>query len=370
MCYFRIMKLCAAILVPFVFFPFFLKAQITIQVVNKVDSVAIYGVVSTNTKTNSIAFSNGKGELHLNKGGNFILVHPSFSTVKLEKIQKDSIVFLEPLVRDIEEVLIVSISNEKLFKKVIDKYRSSLENSHYNGKLVYKNTNWFNYIYETENVVDSANCSIEDQLYFDVSSGAKKSSVLFSPLDLNRSCTNFYLPRNQNIKTGDISAFSKFDFSHFLNAIFTNGSYFDEVGFEHSITTKKIDTLNNIVELKFLSEQHEKTLFFSARDSSLISYQYRSLGKLGGYHYYFATFQHQKVQSLYEEKGYLFDYETQKHQFISIHYGIFFPDTEIPIGNRATFSETIKRQVDAKKMTEKPISELLPLYLNLLYKTE
>jgi hypothetical protein len=368
MYYFRIMKLSAAILGPIVFFPFILKAQITIQVFNKVDSSAIYGVLSTNMKTNSIVLSNEEGELHLNKGGNFILVHPSFSTVKLENINKDSVVFLEPLVRDIEEVVIVSITNEKLFKKVINKYRSNLENSQYSGKLVYKNTNWFNYFYETENLVDSASCTIEDLLYFDFSGATKKSSVLFSSLDLNRSCTNFSLPRNQDIKTGEISAFSKFDFSHFLNAIFTKDSYFDEIGFDYKTSTKRIDTLTNAIELKFLSDQHEKTMVFSASDSTLISYQCQSFGKLGGYHYYFATFQHQKVQSLYEEKGYLFDYETQNHQFVSIHYGFFVPDTKIPIGNLATFSEIIKTQLDSKEMAEKPISELLPLYLQLLYK--
>jgi len=362
------MKLIAAILSQFLLLPFFSTAQITIQVISKADSTSIYGVVSTNIKTNSIVLSNEKGEIMLNKGGNFILVHPSYGTVELEKIQKDSIVFLEPLVRDIEEVEIVSITNEKLFKKVINKYRSNLENTHYRGRLVYKNTNWFNYIYETENMVDSASCTIEDQLYFDFSGETKKSSILFSPLDLNRSCTNFSLPRNQNIKTGDISAFSKFDFSHFLNAIFTKGSYFDEVGFEHDITTKKIDTLNGAIELIFLSKQHEKTMVFSASDSTLISYQYRSFGKLGGYHYYFATFQHQKVESLYEEKGYLFDYKTQNHQFVSIHYGFFLPDSEIPIGDLATFSEIIKTQVDSNVPAQKSISELLPLYLHLLHK--
>lgn len=362
------MKLFSPILIIFFVITFQSTAQIKMKILSQNDSLGIIGVICTNQQNQILSASDQKGELILVKNGSYVLIHPSFYALKIDLFKRDTVVFLQPLIREIEEVAIISTTNEKLFKKVINKYRSSLENTHYSGKLVYKNTNWFNYIYETENVVDSASCTIEDQLYFDFSGATKKSEILFSPLDLNRSCTNFSLPRNQHIKTGDISAFSKFDFSHFLNAIFTNGSYFDEVGFEHNTTTKKIDTLNNTVELKFLSKQHEKTMVFSARDSSFISYQYRSFGKLGGYHYYFATFQDQQVQSLYEEKGYLFDYETQNHQFVSIHYGFFLPDTEIPIGDLATFSEIIKTQLDSKEIVEKPISELLPLYLQLLYK--
>jgi hypothetical protein len=358
------MKFNATVLVPFVFFPFILTAQITLTVVSRSDSAQVLGVVCTNTKTSAVVLSDKNGKAKLTKGASYVLVHPSFMQTNIEKVQADTTIYLAPLVRDIEEVEIVFTTNEKLFEKVIARYRTDTKNTPYKGQLFYKNTNWFKYIYKAENVTDSASCSIDDLLYFDYSGASQKSKIQFSPSDLNRFCNSFHLEKNQKIQTSEISAFSKYDFSHFLDAIFTKDSYFDKIGFEYTVATRRIDTLNNTVELKFSSKTLEKTVVFSALDSTLISYQHRNFGKLGGYHYYFATFDNQKVQSVYEEKGFLFAYDSQDHQFVSIHYGRFEVDSESRVSEPAPFAEIIKSQINSK--SEKLISELFPLYEDLL----
>ncbi|MBI3238544.1 MAG: hypothetical protein HYZ43_06860 [Flavobacteriia bacterium] len=189
---------------------------------------------------------------------------------------------------------------------------------------------------------------------------------MFSPINLNRYCSSFSFPENANIKTAEMPGFSKSDFSRFLNSIFTEGSFFDEIGFTHTHTTKKVDDQNKTIELRFLTDGYEKTLIFSAIDSSLISYKYQYSGTKGWYHVYFATFSGQEVQTFYEEKGYLFDYEKQNHLFHSIHYGSFQTDNETQLNEPLPFSDIISRQSDKSTLTI--IEALYPCYKNIQFK--
>ncbi|MBI3239087.1 MAG: hypothetical protein HYZ43_09650 [Flavobacteriia bacterium] len=172
------------------------------------------------------------------------------------------------------------------------------------------------------------------------------------------------MSKNKDIKTAEIPAFSKFDFSHFLNALFTQGSYFDKIGFEQTKTTKREDSQNQTIELKFLSEECEKTIVLSSLDSSLLSYQFKLVGKFGNYHVYFATFSGQQVRSLYEEKGYLFNYEKQNHLFHSVHYGNFETNEGIQVTDLKPFAEIIKDQSTENSKNE--IEALYPLYKKYL----
>jgi hypothetical protein len=357
------MKLFTPILlvVAFLLGAFHSNSQLKISVLNQIDSLEITGVICTNQQSKILGVSDRNGNLNLSKNGSYTLVHPSFYSLTINQLKNDSVVYLQPLVREIEEVEIVSTTNEKLFGLVINQYRNDLSNSTRKGTLSYKNTNWFTYDYLEEHKQDSAYCAIENTLTFQVDQTKKKSKILFSPITLDRYCSNFSFPENADIKTAEMPGFSKSDFSRFLNAIFTEGSFFDEIGFNYTQTTKKVDDQNKTIELRFLTEGYEKTLVFSIIDSSLISYKYQYSGTKGWYHVYFATFSGQEVQTFYEEKGYLFDYEKQNHLFHSIHYGSFNTNTKtISLSNPIGFSEIIKSQVNSN--SEKPILGLVPLY--------
>lgn len=339
-------------------------AQLKITVLNQTDSLEIIGVICTDQQNKILGVSDRKGNLNLSKNGSYMFVHPSFYALTINQLKNDSVVYLQPLVRDIEEVEIVSTTNEKLFGLVIQQYRHDLGKSHRKGTLNYKNTNWFTYDYLEEQKQDSAYCAIENTLSFEVDQTKKKSKILFSPIELNRYCSSFSFPKNADIKTDEMSGFSRFDFSRFLNAIFTQGSFFDEIGFTHTQTTKKVDDQNKTIELKFSADQYEKTLVFSAIDSSLLSYKYQYSGTKGWYHVYFATFSNQEVKTLYEEKGVVFDYEKQNHLFHSIHYGSFQTHNEVMLNEPTPFSDIIKSQLNLS--SEKPISELSPLYKSFI----
>jgi len=339
-------------------------AQVTIKVLNQTDSLEISGCICTNQQNQILDISDHKGNLNLSKNNIYILVHPSFYTLKIDQLKNDSVVYLQPLVREIEEVEIVSTTNEKLFGLVIQQYRNDLVNSTRKGTLNYKNTNWFTYDYFEEQKQDSAFCAIENTLSFEVDQTKKKTKILFSPIELNRYCSPFSFPENADIKTAEMSGFSRFDFSRFLNAIFTEGSFFDEIGFTHTQTTKKVDDQNKTTELKFLNEGYEKTIVFSAIDSSLLSYKYQFTGTKGWYHVYFATFSSQEVQTFYEEKAYLFDYEKQNHLFHSVHYGNFQTNEKIQATTLKPFAEIIKDQSTQNSTNE--IEPLFPRHKNYL----
>lgn len=353
------------ILSVFLAFAFHSTAQVTIRVLNQTDSIGIVDVACTNIQTNGISFTDEKGRLGLKSSTPYVLVHPSFYSLKIINIQNDTVVYLQPLVREIEEVEIVSTTNENLFKSVIEQYRSDLANRNRTGTLQYKNTNWFLYNYLEEQKTDSAYCSIENTLSFNVENTRRKSNVQFSPIDLNRYCSSFSFPKNVSIEVAKFPAFSRFDFTHFLNALFTQGSYFDKIGFDHTQSTKRVDEMNQTIELKFLSDECEKILTFSSVDSSLISYQFRSSSRLGGYHVYFATFLNQQVQSLYEEKGLVFDYDQQNHFFYSIHYGNFETNETIPSGDFKSFSDIMSPQSsESSQFVIEPLQTLYEYYLN------
>jgi hypothetical protein len=341
----------------------FAFGQQTITILNNADSLGLSGVICTNLQNQVVGISDQNGTLNLPNLGNYMFVHPSFYALKIELDKIDSVVYLKPLIREIEEVEIISTTNEKLFGLVIQQYRTDLGNSARKGNLSYKNTNWFTYDYLQEQKRDSAYCAIENTLSFEVEQTKRKSKILFSPVELNRYCSDFSFPRNADIKTDVIPGFSKSDFSRFLNSIFTEGSFFDEIGFAHTQTTKKVDDQNKTIELRFLTDGYEKTLVFSAIDSSLISYKYQYSGTKGWYHVYFATFTSQEVQTFYEEKGYLFDYEKQNHIFHSIHYGSFQTNNGVILNEPKPFSEIIQSQLNDN--SGKLISELIPLYENL-----
>lgn len=335
--------------------------QVTIKVLNQLDSSAIVDVVCADEKTNGVLFTNDKGVLQLKKNTYYILTHPSFYSLKTGKILSDTTVYLQPLVRDIEEVEIVSMSNENLFNAVIKKYRTDLANSNRKGTLYYKNTNWFEYQYKEQQKTDSAFCVVENTLNFEYTEAQKKSKIVFLPVTLNRYCSTFYMPENTDIKTSELPAFSKFDFSLFLNALFTKRSFFDEIGFEQTSTNKKEDKINQTIELKFLSDECEKTLILSIIDSSLLSYQFRFISKLGSYHVYYATFIKNEIQTLYEEKGYLFKYELQNHLFYSIHFGRFTTGIDnVDLNGLIPFSDIIKSQL--KEDLVNGLSSLYPIY--------
>lgn len=359
------MKLLFTILI-FVSFTQLTHCQPIITVLSQNDSLAIVGVICTNSQNQVVGVSDRKGKLNVSKNGKYLLIHPSFYAVQLNQLKNDSVVYLHPLIREIEEVEIVTTTNEKLFGLVIQKYRHDIEYSTRKGTLNYKNTNWFTYDYLEERKRDSAYCAIENTLSFEVNQTKKKNKILFSPVALSRYCIDFSFPRNAGIKTAEMSGFSKFDFSRFLNAIFTERSFFDEIGFSHTQTTKRIDEMNKTIELKFLTEGYEKTIVFSAIDSSLISYKYHYSGSKGLYHVYFATFSNQEVQTFYEEKGYLFDYEKQNHLFHSIHYGSFKTDNEVELIDPTTFSNIISSQSDKSTLTI--IEALYPRNKNVQFK--
>ncbi len=341
----------------------FCYGQQKLTVLNQNDSIGIVGVICTTSQNQIVGVSDRKGNLNLSKNGSYILVHPSFQALMINQLKNDTVVYLQPLVKEIEVVEIVSTTNEKLFGLVIQQYRKDLGNSTRKGTLSYKNTNWFTYDYLEEQKRDSAYCAIENTLDFEVDQTKRKSKILFSPIELNRYCSDFSFPENADIKTYEMSGFSRFDFSRFLNAIFTEGSFFDEIGFTHTESTKRIDEMNKTIELKFLTEGYEKTLVFSTIDSSLISYKYHYSGTKGWYHVYYATFTNKEVQTFYEEKGYLFDYEKQNHLFHSVHYGSFKTDSDVVINEPEPFSEIIQSQLTVD--SDKRISELIPLYENL-----
>ncbi|ASS50166.1 MAG: hypothetical protein A3D31_11400 [Candidatus Fluviicola riflensis] len=355
------MKLFTSILVFSILITFPSISQIKVTILNQTDSLEMMGVICTNQQNKILSVSDSKGNLSLSKNGSYILVHPSFYALKIDQFKNDTLVYLQPLVREIEEVEIISTTNENLFNLVIQQYRHDLGNSSRKGILNYKNTNWFTYDYLEEQKRDSAYCAIENTFSFEVDQTKKKSKILFSPIFLNRYCSDFSFPKNADIKTAEIPAFSKFDFTRFLNALFTEGSFFDEIGFTHTQSTKRVDEINKTIELKFLSDGYEKTIVFSSIDSSLLSYKYQYSGKQRWYHVYFATFSGQEVETFYEEKGFLFDYEKQNHLFHSIHYGCFNTDFKtVSLSNPIGFSEIIKSQVNSNP--EKPISGLVPLY--------
>lgn len=359
------MRLLFIFILLLVSYPFCYSQQ-KITILNQNDSIGIAGVICTNSQNHIVGISDRNGNVNLSNSVSYTLVHPSFYSLKINQLKNDSVVYLQQLIREIEEVEIVSTTNEKLFGLVIQQYRDKLGNSPRKGTLNYKNTNWFTYEYLEEQKQDSAYCVIENTLTFEVDQAKRKSKILFSPITLNRYCSNFSFPENADIKIAEMPGFSKSDFSRFLNSIFTEGSFFDEIGFAYTQTTKKVDDQNKTIELRFLTDGYEKTLFFSAIDSSLISYKYQYSGTKGWYHVYFATFSSQEVQTFYEEKGYLFDYEKQNHLFHSIHYGSFQTDNSLVLNEPEPFSEIIQSQLSVN--SDKRISELIPLYENLSIK--
>ena len=152
----------------------------------------------------------------------------------------------------------------------------------------------------------------------------------------------------------------------FLNAVFTEDSFFDEIGFKHTKSTRREDTLNHTTEITFSSADCVKTLVFSTEDRTLISYTFRFFGKLGGYHYYYATFSDQVMSTLFEEKGYLFDYETNSHQLLSVHYGTFETTEKSVLLNPVSFSEILKTQATVNDGNSEKTEVLLPMYGYLL----
>ncbi len=339
--------------------------QISIRLVSSLDSSAVAGVVCSNSATGQLAFTDQKGTVQLSSGGDIQFDHPSFYSASVPNIHTDTTIYLQPLIGDLEEVVISPTSNEAVFASVIAHYRNQLKTVNVSGSLNYSNTNWFKYTYKTDLSADSAYCAIQDDLRFVYDGTLKKSKPSFSPISLHRFCSDFSLEKNSSIKTAEIPAYSKFDFSLFLNAVFTDGSFFDEIGFKHTRSVLRQDTLNNTTEITFTSADCQKTIVFSSIDRSLISYTFRFFGKLGGYHVYYATFSDHMIRTLFEEKGYLFDYETNAHQLISVHYGSFELTEKAVLVQPMTFSEIIKAQTNAASNPEKP-EALLPIYGYLL----
>lgn len=339
--------------------------QISVRVVSSLDSSAVIGVVCSNSATGQLAFTDPKGMAQLSLGGDIQFDHPSFYSSSVPNIQSDTTIYLQPLIGDLEEVVISPTSNEAVFTSVIAHYRNQLKTVNVSGNLNYSNTNWFKYTYKTDQSADSAYCAIQDDLRFVYDGSLKKSKPSFSPISLHRFCSDFSLEKNSSIKTAEIPAFSKFDFSLFLNAVFTEGSFFDEIGFKHTQSILRQDSLNHTNEITFTSADCQKTIVFSSLDRSLISYTFRFFGKLGGYHVYYATFSDHMIHTLFEEKGYLFDYESNAHQLLSVHYGSFELAEKAVLVQPMTFSEIIKTQTNSATNPDKP-EVLLPIYGYLL----
>lgn len=340
--------------------------QLSVHVLSTLDSSTVFGVVCSNESANQLAFTDVNGLAKLASGGTIQFTHPSFYGSSVSGIYTDTTIYLEPLVGDLEEVVISPTSNEAVFTAVIAQYRKHLKSVDLSGNLAYTNTNWFKYRYKNDQTSDSAYCAIQDDLRFAYDGRLKKSKPLFSAISLNRSCSDFAIEKNSSIKTSEIPAFSKFDFSLFLNAVFTEDSFFDEIGFKHTNSTKRQDTLNHTTEITFSSADCVKTIVFSTEDRALISYTFRFFGKLGGYHYYYATFSDEVISTLFEEKGYLFDYETNSHQLISVHYGRFETAEKAALLNPISFSEILKTQAIVNDGNSEKTEVLLPMYGYLL----
>ncbi|ASS49399.1 MAG: hypothetical protein A3D31_03245 [Candidatus Fluviicola riflensis] len=340
--------------------------QFSVHVRSSLDSSAVFGVVCSNEKTNQLAFTDQDGLAKFTSVGTIQFTHPSFYSATVFDIETDTIVYIQPLIGDLEEIIITPVSNEAVFASVIANYRKQLKLQNSWGKLTYTNTNWFKYHYKTDQTTDSAYCAIRDNLRFAYNGTARKSKPLFSGILLNRTCSDFTLEKNASIRTNEIPAFSKFDFSLFLDAVFTEDSFFDKIGFKHTGSAQRQDTLNHTTEITFTSPDCVKTIVFSTEDKSLISYTFRFFGKLGGYHYYYATFSDQLISTLFEEKGYLFDYETNSHQLISVHYGSFETTEKTILANPMSFSEILKTQATANNGDAVKTEVLLPMYGHLL----
>ncbi|MDH4471172.1 MAG: hypothetical protein QE487_01110 [Fluviicola sp.] len=342
------------------------SGQLSLRVLSSLDSSAAFGVICSNASSNQLAFTDYNGLAKLTSGGTIQFTHPSFYGISVSGIYTDTTIYLEPLVGDLEEVIISPTSNEAVFASVIAQYRKQLKSVNISGNLAYTTTNWFKYRYKTDETGDSAYCAIQDDLRFTYDGTIKRSKPLFSAVSLNRFCSDFSLEKNRSIKTSEIPAFSKFDFSLFLNAVFTEDSFFDEIGFKHTKSTKREDTLNHTTEITFSSSDCIKTLVFSTEDRALISYTFRFFGKLGGYHCYYATFSDQVMATLFEEKGYLFDYETNSHQLISVHHGMFETTEKAILLNPMSFSEIIKTQTTGNSADAEKVKMLFPMYGYLL----
>ncbi|HLP53799.1 MAG TPA: hypothetical protein VK151_02180 [Fluviicola sp.] len=341
-------------------------AQLSVRVLSLLDSSAVFGVVCSNETTYQLAFTDAMGTAKFASGGTVRFTHPSFYG-SLIPIKTDTTIYLAPLIGDLEEVVISPTSNEAVFVAVISNYRKHLKTVNVSGELDYATTNWFKYRYKTDHSVDSAYCAIRDELLFGYNGSVKKSKPLFSAVSLNRYCSDFKLEKNSSIRTNEIPAFSKFDFSLFLEAVFTEGSFFDKIGFRHTQSTQRQDTINGTTELSFTTPECVKTIVFSTEDRSLISYTFRFFGKLGGYHYYYATFSDGVISTLFEEKGYLFDDETNSHELISVHYGTFETTEKMVLMNPLSFAEILKTQSGANNGTLEKIEVLRPLYAYLLW---
>lgn len=340
--------------------------QLSVRVLSSLDSSAAFGVVCSNASSYQLAFTDYNGVAKLNSGGTIQFTHPKFYGISVSGIYTDTTIYLEPLVGDLEEVVISPTSNEAVFAAIIAQYRKHLKSVDISGNLAYSNTNWFKYRYKSDETSDSAYCAIQDDLRFTYDGTVKKSKPLFSAVSLDRFCSDFSLEKNHSIKTSEIPAFSKFDFSLFLNAVFTENSFFDQIGFKHTKSTKREDTLNHTTEITFSSPDCIKTLVFSSEDKALISYTFQFFGKLGGYHYYYATFSDQVMTTLFEEKGYLFDYETNSHQLISVHHGTFEASEKAILLNPLSFSDIIKTQASNNSGDAEKVKMLLPMYGYLL----
>ncbi|MES2555581.1 MAG: hypothetical protein V4604_05480 [Bacteroidota bacterium] len=340
--------------------------QLSVRVLSSLDSSAVFGVVCSNEETTQLAFTDQNGFAKFTSGGTIGFTHPSFYSATIFDIKTDTVVYIEPLIGNLEEVVISPTSNEAVFASVIANYRKHLKSQNIWGKLAYTNTNWFQYHYKDDQTTDSAYCAIRDELRFAYDGTLRKAKPLFSGVSLNRTCSDFALEKNASIRTNEIPAFSKFDFSLFLNAVFTEDSFFDKIGFKHTQSTQRQDTLNHTTELTFTSPDCVKTIVFNTEDRSLISYTFRFFGKLGGYHYYYATFSNQVISTLFEEKGYLFDYETNSHQLISVHYGSFETTEKTILANPASFSDILKTQAVTNDGNAEKMEVLFPMYGYLL----
>jgi hypothetical protein len=361
------MKRHWCLLLIFLFARHYASGQVSVRVLSSLDSSAVFGVVCSNESTYQLAFTDEKGMATFSSGGTLRFTHPSFYGRLISGITSDTTVYLEILIGDLEEVVITPTSNEAIFNSVIAHYRKHLKEQNIWGNLTYTNTNWFHYRYKTEQTADSAYCAIRDRFRFSYNGTEKKSKLLFSAVSLNRTCSDFVLEKNVSIRTNEIPAFSKFDFSLFLEAVFTMGSFFDKIGFKQTGSSQRQDTLNGTTELTFTSSDCVKTIVFSNEDQSLISYTFRFFGKLGGYHYYYATFSDQMIATLFEEKGYLFDYETNSHQLISVHHGVFETTEKNLLPNPMSFSEILKTQATANDGAVEKATILWPMYNSLLW---
>lgn len=153
-------------------------SQTTLEVKNSLDSTVIETFLCIDLHNEGSIYQGHQGKTIVPVGIPIQILHPNYQLISINKIYKDTLIYLDPLESEIDEVIIRPMNLELIYSNVISNYQKKLIASKFSKQLSYNNTNYFHYLDSENTLLDSAYCITKSFITLDYTPKKKRPFLL------------------------------------------------------------------------------------------------------------------------------------------------------------------------------------------------